>query len=313
MTDRLPPTPARFLHLPWSEGRGYPIPSTTMRTDEGPSFAALSERRKLVLATFDWCGICGLRFGNEPRWIVTGAPPGNERPSLDDFRAFRTAEAPVHEICLLYAVQACPFLLSPRALFHDEQRAGASRSERSVAVGYETVADISCDPSDVQPDVTVLSWSLADPIASWTYLNGRDLADRFGEALATEEVPAVDAEEIPLIVLFNDPEEADTVTGGALMAGAAGLEAVMALQGLDVFDRDTCAFLAWLFRYPDRLDPREFEDPATAAVLRLLQGEWVAPSWLVKWRGRIRVNVNVGRNERCPCGSGAKFKTCHGR
>ena len=28
--------------------------------------------------------------------------------------------------------------------------------------------------------------------------------------------------------------------------------------------------------------------------------------------GQIRTNVKVGRNERCPCGSGLKYKHCHG-
>jgi hypothetical protein len=54
-------TPARLAHLT-KDGRGYPILATVSRSHSGVDFGALSELRKLALATFDWCGVCGLPF-----------------------------------------------------------------------------------------------------------------------------------------------------------------------------------------------------------------------------------------------------------
>src|SRR5215212_9122057 len=48
-------TPARLAHLT-KDGRGYPILATVSRSHSGVDFGALSELRKLALATFDWCG-----------------------------------------------------------------------------------------------------------------------------------------------------------------------------------------------------------------------------------------------------------------
>ena len=32
-----------------------------------------------------------------------------------------------------------------------------------------------------------------------------------------------------------------------------------------------------------------------------------------KSRGPVRVEKKVGRNDPCPCGSGLKYKNCHGK
>jgi hypothetical protein len=54
-------------------------------------FGAISERRKLALAAFDWCGVCGLPFGAESRWQVVVTPADDDRP-LDQLEF---GEAPV--------------------------------------------------------------------------------------------------------------------------------------------------------------------------------------------------------------------------
>ena len=46
------------------------------------------------------------------------------------------------------------------------------------------------------------------------------------------------------------------------------------------------------------------EDNRRAASAR--QGEQSAPS-------PVKVGPKVGRNDPCPCGSGKKYKNCHGR
>ena len=63
-TDVAPP--ARLGHLARDQ-RGYPIIATVARDRDQIHFGALSECRKLVLGTFDWCGVCGLPFGTEAR------------------------------------------------------------------------------------------------------------------------------------------------------------------------------------------------------------------------------------------------------
>jgi hypothetical protein len=65
-----------------------------------------------------------------------------------------------------------------------------------------------------------------------------------------------------------------------------------------------------------RLDARERELDARAERLRIKEVH------LAAWEHQIRTQrmpgaparavTNVGRNERCPCGSGRKYKHCHG-
>ena len=35
--------------------------------------------------------------------------------------------------------------------------------------------------------------------------------------------------------------------------------------------------------------------------------------WRRRWRRRVRRLPKVGRNDPCPCGSGKKYKQCHGK
>ena len=126
--------PTRLAHLT-KDGRGYPILATVSRSRSGVEFGAISERRKLALATFDWCGVCGLPFGTESRWQVAVTPADDDRP-LDQLEF---GEAPVHEICATYAAQVCPYLSSPGARMGDELRKGKVREPGRVAqVGVTT-------------------------------------------------------------------------------------------------------------------------------------------------------------------------------
>jgi uncharacterized protein YecA (UPF0149 family) len=45
-------------------------------------------------------------------------------------------------------------------------------------------------------------------------------------------------------------------------------------------------------------------------ALLSLQGR--APAEVMPRRGRAKVPAKVGRNDPCPCGSGLKYKRCHG-
>lgn len=68
----------------------------------------------------------------------------------------------------------------------------------------------------------------------------------------------------------------------------------MQREGVDI--RDMKAVQAWLEKNKDRIEKGEFnEEPAKA-------GETF-----------VKTGPDTGRNEPCHCGSGKKFKKCHGR
>src|SRR3954452_242856 len=93
--------PARCSGLSRDE-RGYPIIATIPQDSEGPDFGGISEARKLVLATYDLCGVCAGPFRDELRWVVTGEPGWERWRSA----SYESVEAPVHEVCALYAACA---------------------------------------------------------------------------------------------------------------------------------------------------------------------------------------------------------------
>jgi len=100
--------PACFGDLP-RDRRGYPVIATVSRHNDVVDFGSLSERRKLALATFDLCAVCGKPFGQGNRWQVAMTR------EVFDHSPATFNEAPVHEICALYAAQVCPFVSSPYA------------------------------------------------------------------------------------------------------------------------------------------------------------------------------------------------------
>src|SRR5215468_5217422 len=91
--------PVRCSHLR-VDPRGYPVIAVIPQESGEEDYGALSEQRKLVLATYDLCAVCAMPFRDELRWQVTfddrlqhiGVTP-------------RFNEAPVHEVCALYAAQ----------------------------------------------------------------------------------------------------------------------------------------------------------------------------------------------------------------
>ncbi|SDN05133.1 hypothetical protein [Allokutzneria albata] len=85
------PIPQRCAHLPVNP-RGYPVIATVGRDEDTVDFGTVSEHRKLMLATFDLCGVCGLPFGEELRRQVGFRPEAVEITS-----GIEAAEAPVHE------------------------------------------------------------------------------------------------------------------------------------------------------------------------------------------------------------------------
>lgn len=313
--------PRRLSHLP-RDKRGYPIIATVERGDGEVNFGAIGERRKLALATFDWCGVCGLPFGNELRWE-------HFVPGMSISSPF-FSEAPVHEICAVYSAQVCPFMSSPQARFGDDVRSGRRREPSITFEGFDQTTRLTAFESGLQRGMHVLHFTLKGNSASFSYEKPDELADRYRELLAAEESIRLTSAEQELVALFNGTEDGHVVTGAAVIAGAAYLPNAFKLRALKAFDDGGYKTMAKM----TVLDPdvrRDLavtaRDPATRAVAEWLveRGDDI-PLLLAEWQrlGRRRHGVvearpeqpkgpgrAVSKNDPCPCGSGRKARRCH--
>jgi hypothetical protein len=275
--------PACCGHLA-HDPRGYPIIATVPRTPDGADFGALSERRKLALATFDWCGVCGLPFGTEARWQVspTGASPELGHGPF--------GEAPVHEVCALYAAQVCPHLSAPGARLGDALRKGQVREPVVPATGFARTSSVEAFESGLQQGTFVLHFHHSGRVGSFAYA--------WPQELATETIPPTSPAERELVRLFNKVSDADdTVMGAAVIAGAAFAPDVFRVQDMDPFDRYAFRTRAAMFLL-DATAIREaaatIKDGATRAVARwLLEHGDDLPRILSDWRrvGRRQVRL----------------------
>jgi hypothetical protein len=298
-------TPARLAHLT-KDGRGYPILATVSRSHSGVDFGALSELRKLALATFNWCGVCGLPFGAEARWQVAMTAPDDDRP----LHQLEFGEAPVHEICAIYAAQVCLYLSSPGGRMGDELRKGQVREPIVRIVGFAHTVDVQARESQLQGGTFVLHFSHAGRTDSITYTRPTELADRYWELLANETMPVTTPAERTLIDLFNRVEDGGgTVTGAAVMAGAAFARDIFRVQGMDAFNRQAYQGFAALLLHDEAC--RDFtgckDEAAGAVALWLLERGDDLPQVLRQWRrtGRRQVRLLKADRQR-PVASGRR-------
>ncbi|MET8330057.1 SEC-C metal-binding domain-containing protein [Streptomyces sp. NPDC005181] len=316
--------PRRMKHLA-VESRGYPVIATVERSARGVDFGSINERRKLALATFDWCAVCGLPFGDELRWQMVFQ---EESPLAKAV----SGEAPVHEVCALYAAQVCPYLFSPHSRMGDEFRKGAVRDVVVRFVGFESTKAVIAHESELQRGIHTLHFEHHGHADEFSYHSPDEIQERFSDALAREQdLPVTDAESV-LIRLFNrldDGGEGDVVTGAALVAGAAFAKDVFKVQGMKTFVGKHYPAVAGLMLKGSEEEILEFSrgsrDEAFGAV-----GPWVLeragdfPLPLQRWRARGGSVVgrseprrpagpgrSVSKNAACPCGSGRKARRCH--
>ena len=169
------PRPCHLDHLS-DDSRCYPVISTVARDKVSADFGSINEVRKLALATFDWCAVCGLPFEeDESRWQ---AIPGEDWRARQRDGGWFVNEAPVHEICLLYAAQVCPYLSSPWHRMGDEFRAGQRREERISLVGFERTSQVLALRSGLQQDrIPCISSRKASWARSLTRVRGSWLTD----------------------------------------------------------------------------------------------------------------------------------------
>ncbi|KJS52496.1 hypothetical protein VM98_31050 [Streptomyces rubellomurinus subsp. indigoferus] len=322
--------PQRLGHLS-RDPRGYPVIATVERNGDGVDFGSIDEHRKLVLATFDWCAVCGLPFRDEARWqFVLHMPAGR---SID---AIWSGEAPVHEICGVYAAQVCPFLSSPGARLGDDDRRGQRRPAKVLAAGYAATDAVDIRPSGLQGDMHVVHFSHTSAVDTFIYSGRSELHDRYQELLAAETLIEVSPGEKTLVDRFNaistppgEDNPGATVTGAAIMAGAGYARNVFRLSGMKIFTRPSYATLAaWLLTddgLREAAETLEDESSRAAAQWLLERGDQLPPT-LARWRARGREQTSgrtapkakptgpgrsVPKNAACPCGSGRKAGRCH--
>ncbi|MFJ4519214.1 SEC-C metal-binding domain-containing protein [Streptomyces sp. NPDC088816] len=315
--------PRRMKHLA-VDRRGYPVIATVERSPQEVNFGSINERRKLALAAFDWCAVCGMPFGDELRWQVVF----QEGPLPTAI----AGEAPVHEVCALYAAQVCPYLFSPQSRLGDEFRKGSVRDAVVRFVGFESTSAVIAHESGLQPGIYTLHFEHQGQADEFSYHSPEELRDRFADALTSEPDLRVSDAEGVLIRLFNrldDEDEGDVVTGAALIAGAAFAKNVFKVQGMKAFAGKHYPAVAGLLLKGSEQEILEFchsaQDEAFSAV-----GPWVVeqagvlPLPLQRWRKRgesmVRRSVpqrptgpgrSVVKNAACPCGSGRKARRCH--
>jgi hypothetical protein len=325
------PRPKHLDHLS-DDGRGYPIISTVGRDKGGADFGSINEPRKLVLATFDWCAVCGLPFGEALRWQVVPSPAQDwTGDQLGEQVSF--SEAPVHEVCITYAAHVCPHLSSPGHRMGDEYRAGQRRDQKIRMAGFRRTTKVGARRSEIQKETNILVFEQAEFVDEFSYSRPDDLTDRYAALLASEEIPKLSPAESGLLNLFNEHSDVgDTVTGAALVAGAAFVKNIKKAQGMNsYFEKGYRREVALHVLDPENLRrfEQEIEDPAYKFMAGwLLERQGNLPEVLVAWReaglrlarskGMIfshREPVGPGRtvakNEPCPCGSGRKARRCH--
>jgi len=322
------PRPGHLDHLS-DDSRGYPVIATIGRDAVSADFGSINERRKLALATFDWCAVCGLPFNGEPRWQ---AAPGDDWRERHHKGGWVANEAPVHQICLLYAAQVCPYLSSPGHRMGDELRSGQRREEEISLVGFERTSQVLALRSGLQLDLYVLHFKQEGIVDEVSYSRPEELADRYADLLAREEMAALSGAEAGLVGLFNEPsDEGAAVTGAALMAGASFLKNVFKVQGMEIFAKNRF-YEALAVNFMDLRKLAEFgeenEDPASRLVSAwVLERQDELPDVLQAWRetgvriARSRGLVprskpqgsgrTVPKNAPCPCGSGRRAGRCH--
>jgi hypothetical protein len=320
--------PRHLAHLA-DDPRGYPIVATVGRDVDGPDFGSINELRKLALATFDWCSVCGLPFNGADRWQMA---PGDDWKGRARDVGLVFNEAPAHEICLVYAAHVCPHLSSPGHRMGDEYRAGQRRESRINLLGFRRTSQVRTAESALQPDIYILGFEQADPTDEISYFHPEELSERYSSLLAAEKVPTLSAAESGLVEFFNDQADEHPVTGAAVMAGAAFLQDAFKVQGMDFFaERPNYRSLA-----VQLLDLRkladfgsELEVPACRLMSQwLLERQDSLPEALAAWRragdavarahgltpSRSRPQGSgrtVPKNAPCPCGSGRKAGRCH--
>jgi SEC-C motif len=325
------PRPEHLDHLSDDE-RGYPVISTIGRDKGIADFGSINERRKLALATFDWCAVCGLPFDEAARWqMLPESALTLAGGQLEGNVYFN--EAPVHEICIVYAAHVCPHLSSPSHRMGDQYRAGQRRDKKIRVAGFRRTSEVLAIRSGLQKEIYVLHFRQSGFAEEFSYSRPEELNDRYAALLASEEVRELSPAESGLVNMFNEHSDiGDTVTGAALMAGASFAKEIRKVQGMEAFAKSGY----WQGLALHLLDSgklaefrNDIEDHAGKFMAGwLLERQSNLPEVLMGWREAGRrlarsrgmtltgrepegTGRTVAKNAPCPCGSGRRARRCH--
>lgn len=295
--------PPRCIDRLKRDDRGYPVIATVARSRNGADFGSISERRKLVLAVFDWCAVCGLPFNGEPRFqCVPDRFRTAERPD-----SYLLSEAPVHEICALYSAQICPHLSSPGARLGDEFRRGDRRDAVVEFLGFSRTEDVRAFKSQLQENY-VLHFLHREVVAGFSYCRPEEVAERYAQLLREEpELEEVSPAGRKLAGMFArlstkyEEEPGGVLTGAALTIGAAFAPAIFKVEGLGAYsDPKSYAKLASRLLEESALKKiaENFDDVATRLAAQwLLERGADLPEVISAWRslGRRTASVRTRR------------------
>ncbi len=325
------PRPNHLDHLS-DDGRGYPVISTVGRGQRSADFGSINERRKLALATFDWCAVCGLPFDESTRWQMLPASASALAGDQLECQVYFN-EAPVHEICIVYAAHICPHLSSPGHRMGDQYRAGQRRDEKIRMAGFRRTSEVRAIRSGLQKEIYVLHFGQSGYVEEFSYSRPEELEDRYAALLVSEEVRELSPVESGLVSLFNEQSDmGDTVVGAALMAGASFAKDIRKVQGMEAFAKSGY-WQGLALQLLDTGKLAEFGDDIEDQASKFMAGWLLArqdnlPEILTGWREAGRrlarskgMNLPghkpegtgraVAKNALCPCGSRRRARRCH--
>ena len=143
------------------------------------------------------------------------------------------------------------------------------------------------------------------------YLSG-DKKPETAEQLMRSRYTAYATENIDYIMATHDP---DTVADVDRESSAQWAKEAT-WQGLEVLNKeaggpgDDTGMVEFIARYSIGTNAYAHHERAT---FRRVDGDWrFVDGEMVKPKPSVREQPKVGRNEPCPCGSGKKYKKCHG-
>ena len=144
------------------------------------------------------------------------------------------------------------------------------------------------------------------------FLHGEAKPDT-AEALMRARYTAYAVQNIDYVAATNDPDTADPMDRESAAKWSRdsewdGLDIVATAKGGPDDDEGEVEFIA---HYTINGQGMEHHERAT---FRRIDGDWFyMDGTMIKPKPARRESPKIGRNEPCPCGSGKKYKKCHGR
>jgi hypothetical protein len=244
-------------------------------------------------------------FREELRWQVTFDDQLQHMGETPKFN-----EAPVHEVCALYAAQVCPFVSSPHARLGDSQRKGQRRAETLLLAGFDRTAAVFAEDSELQVGNGILMFEMAGVRGTHRLTGAGDARDAYEAALRDEARIELDDIERRIVDILCAPTPEGEDSGG-VMAGAAwfiGAAFCPQIRRVQVMKRFAEAQDDFYFQLaatfvlqPDMMAKWEdTEDPSTAAATSWFRTRESLPAVLQQWRadGARRIRDIRGRRPR---------------